>query len=57
MYEIINGKLKRTQPFCPRCGKGVLMADKGEFWSCGKCEDRYNKDTLGKSVVEAHAEM
>jgi small subunit ribosomal protein S27Ae len=56
-YEIVDGKLVRKQPFCPRCGKGVFMADHGDFWSCGKCGDRYNKDAFGKSVVEAHADV
>ena len=50
-YEIVDGKLVRKQPFCPRCGKGVFMADHGDFWSCGKCGDRYNKDTFGKNRV------
>jgi len=47
-YKIINGKLLRKQPFCPRCGRGVFMADKNEYWSCGKCGDRYNKETFGR---------
>lgn len=42
-YAIENGKILRTNPFCPRCGEGVFMADKGEWWSCGKCGDRYWK--------------
>ena len=56
-YEIINGKLKRTRPFCPRCGRSVFMADMGEWWSCGKCGDRYNKETFGKSMVKVHASV
>jgi len=44
-YAIKNGKLIRTNPFCPRCGQGIFMADKGEWWSCGKCGDRYHKRT------------
>ena len=43
-YVIVHGKVVRTNPFCPRCGRGVLMADKGEWWSCGKCGDRYRKE-------------
>lgn len=42
-YNIEENKLKRKNPFCPRCGKGVFMADHGDFWACGKCGDRYNK--------------
>lgn len=42
-YKIKEGKLERLLPFCPRCGRGVFMADHGDFWSCGKCGDRLNK--------------
>lgn len=42
-YEVRDGKLVRTNPICPRCGEGVVMADRGNWWSCGKCGDRYNK--------------
>jgi len=45
-YEVKEDKLVRNNPFCPRCGAGVFMADKGEWWSCGKCGDRYNKRTF-----------
>jgi len=31
IYEIVDGKLVRKQPFCPRCGKGIFMADHGDF--------------------------
>jgi len=50
---IVDDKIVRTNPFCPRCGKGVLMADKGEWWSCGKCGDRYNK----KAFCNKNAEL
>ena len=45
-YVIKDGKLVQTNPFCPRCGAGVFMADKGEWWACGKCGDRYCKSHL-----------
>jgi small subunit ribosomal protein S27Ae len=45
-YVIENGKIVRVNPFCPRCGQGVFMADKGEWWACGKCGDRYYKAGL-----------
>lgn len=45
-YVIKDGKIMRTNPFCPRCGKGVFMADRGEWWYCGKCGDRYHKSDL-----------
>jgi small subunit ribosomal protein S27Ae len=44
-YVLEEDKLVRTNPFCPRCGAGVMMADKGEWWSCGKCGDRYYRKT------------
>ncbi len=47
-YVIIEGKLVRTNPFCPRCGSGVFLADKGEWWACGKCGDRYSKSFFRK---------
>jgi small subunit ribosomal protein S27Ae len=45
-YVVEKDKLVRTNPFCPRCGDGVIMADKGEWWSCGKCGDRYYKSSF-----------
>jgi small subunit ribosomal protein S27Ae len=45
-YTVENSKIVRNNPFCPRCGEGVFMADKGEWWSCGKCGDRYYKRTF-----------
>ena len=36
-YKIENGALIRTHRFCPRCGRGVFMADHGDRWACGKC--------------------
>ena len=37
LYEIDNDKIKRKNPFCPRCSSGVFMADHGDRYSCGKC--------------------
>jgi len=51
-YEVRDGKLVRTNPFCPRCGEGVAMADRGEWWSCGKCGDRYHKKAFNSQRVE-----
>jgi len=45
-YIIKDRKLVRTNPFCPRCGRGVFMADKGEWWSCGKCGLRCYKKSM-----------
>jgi len=43
MYNVVEGKLVRSNPWCPRCGQGTMMADHVEFYSCGKCGDRYPK--------------
>ena len=48
LYIIQDNTLKRTNPFCPRCGRGVFMANHGDFWSCGKCGLRINKKILEK---------
>jgi len=54
-FKIQEGKLVRANPYCPRCGTGVLMADKGEWWSCGKCGDRYGKKAFGyRSIKREH---
>ena len=37
LYEIKEGKLERKRPFCPRCGPGIFMADRGDYYYCGKC--------------------
>ena len=54
-YVIKDDKIVRNRPFCPRCGDGVFMADKGEWWSCGKCGDRYKKSSFRlESISPAH---
>ncbi|BBL63016.1 MAG: 30S ribosomal protein S27ae [Methanobrevibacter arboriphilus] len=37
LYEVDGDKLKRKNPFCPRCSGGVFMADHGDRYACGKC--------------------
>ena len=36
-YQIENGGLKRLKRFCPRCGRGVYMAEHPDRYACGKC--------------------
>lgn len=55
-YVVRDGKIIHTHPFCPRCGEGVFMADKGEWWSCGKCGDRYNKKTFNARILQGMEE-
>ena len=45
-YAVENGKLKRSLPFCERCGPGYFMADHGDRYSCGHCGfTRYKQKT------------
>jgi small subunit ribosomal protein S27Ae len=37
LYKIIDGKIKRKNPFCRRCSGSVFVADHGNRYSCGKC--------------------
>lgn len=48
LYTIEGEALRRRNPFCPRCGEGIFLSDHGEWWSCGKCGDRYNKKAHGE---------
>ncbi|HZD34970.1 MAG TPA: 30S ribosomal protein S27ae [Nitrososphaeraceae archaeon] len=36
-YKIDGDKLTRNKRDCPRCGKGVFMAEHKDRLSCGKC--------------------
>ena len=36
-YRFEGGRLVRVNRFCPRCGRGVYMAEHSDRWSCGKC--------------------
>ncbi|MDQ5869773.1 MAG: 30S ribosomal protein S27ae [Thermoproteota archaeon] len=36
-YEVSDEKLVRKKRDCPRCGKGVFMAEHSDRNSCGKC--------------------
>ncbi len=50
-YSIDNGKLKRNKRECPRCGKGVFMAEHKDRVTCGKCgyTEFKHKDARRKS--------
>ncbi|HIH61828.1 MAG TPA: 30S ribosomal protein S27ae [Methanobacteriales archaeon] len=37
LYEVKDDKIKRKNPFCPRCSSGVFMADHGDRYACGRC--------------------
>ncbi|NAL76741.1 30S ribosomal protein S27ae [Nitrososphaera sp. AFS] len=36
-YQIQGENLTRNKRDCPRCGKGVFMAEHRDRFSCGKC--------------------
>jgi small subunit ribosomal protein S27Ae len=36
-YAIEEDKLNRIRRDCPRCGKGVFMAQHNDRHTCGKC--------------------
>jgi ubiquitin-small subunit ribosomal protein S27Ae len=37
IYEIEDGKINRKKRECPRCGRGVFMAQHSDRSTCGKC--------------------
>ena len=34
LYTVEGDKIVRKNPFCPRCGEGVFMADHGDRFAC-----------------------
>ena len=36
-YQVENNKVKIMRRECPRCGRGVFMAQHKDRLSCGKC--------------------
>ncbi|MGA9151502.1 MAG: 30S ribosomal protein S27ae [Candidatus Nitrosopolaris sp.] len=36
-YKIQDNAVTRNKRDCPRCGKGVFMAEHRDRYSCGKC--------------------
>ncbi len=36
-YKVNDGKVERTNRFCPKCGRGVFLAEHKDRWVCGKC--------------------
>jgi len=48
-YKIEGEKLKRSLPFCERCGPGYFMADHGDRYTCGHCGFTRYKPAQGSS--------
>lgn len=36
-YEISGDSIKRKNKFCPKCGKGIFLANHKDRLVCGKC--------------------
>ncbi|MEM4312359.1 MAG: 30S ribosomal protein S27ae [Nitrososphaerales archaeon] len=36
-YKLEGSIIKLVKKECPRCGKGVFMAEHNDRFSCGKC--------------------
>ncbi|HDD40434.1 MAG: 30S ribosomal protein S27ae [Thaumarchaeota archaeon] len=36
-YKLEGGKLIKQVVYCPRCGRGYIMADHGDRYYCGHC--------------------
>lgn len=37
MYEVKGEDLNRLKKNCPKCGKGIFLADHKDRSTCGKC--------------------
>ena len=52
-YKINNSTIERTKRECPRCGKGIFMADHKDRYTCGKCGyTEFKKDHSKKSKIK-----
>jgi ubiquitin-small subunit ribosomal protein S27Ae len=52
-YKIDNSTIERTKRECPRCGKGIFMADHKDRYTCGKCGyTEFKKDHSKKSKIK-----
>ena len=49
-YKISDDKVERIKRECPRCGKGVFMAEHKDRLTCGKCSyTEFQKESSKKS--------
>jgi small subunit ribosomal protein S27Ae len=37
LYQVEGSALKRKNKFCPKCGKGVYLAEHKDRLTCGNC--------------------
>jgi ubiquitin-small subunit ribosomal protein S27Ae len=49
-YKVNDNKVERNKRECPRCGKGVFMAEHKDRLTCGKCSyTEFQKDQNKKT--------
>jgi len=49
-YKITGNKVERIKRECPRCGKGMFMAEHKDRLTCGKCSyTEFQKEQNKKS--------
>jgi small subunit ribosomal protein S27Ae len=36
-YKVSGDVIESKNKTCPKCGKGVFMANHSDRWTCGKC--------------------
>lgn len=52
-YKISNDKVERLKRECPRCGKGIFMAQHSDRYTCGKCSyTEFQKDQSKKAKAK-----
>ena len=53
-YKVQQDKIVRSKRDCPRCGKGVFMAEHKDRYTCGKCgfTEFTHKEQSKKSIIK-----
>ena len=52
-YKIDDKKIEKLKRECPRCGKGIFMADHKDRYTCGKCSyTEFKKDPSKKQRLK-----
>ena len=53
-YKVQQDKIVRNKRDCPRCGKGVFMAEHKDRYTCGKCgfTEFTHKEQSKKSIIK-----
>lgn len=55
-YTVENDRIRRVRRECPRCGRGVFMAEHSDRVTCGRCKytefKRKERERVGKGAEE-----